>query len=185
MTETASYSDIDYVIGSFSKTFASIGGFLSTNCLASKRAVQGFSGSYTFSNYLLPSQLGAIDAALDIVFSEEGDALREKLLANTMFLRNALAENDVATIGRPSAMTIVLTGSDAAARLGYKHLLENGVVVNCVEFPAVRRGAARFRIQLTPQHDPDSIALIADGLASALRSTKAQLAPVDLVNAVT
>jgi glycine C-acetyltransferase len=168
LVETASYADIDYVIGSFSKTFASIGGFLATNCLPAKRGVQGYSGSYTFSNFPIPSQLGAVNAAMDIVFSDVGEGLRKKLLSNTLQLRESLAEKGIATIGRPSAMTIVSVGSEAEARLGYKALLEKGVILNCIEFPAVRKGEARFRIQLTPHHSADEIAMIANGLDSAL-----------------
>lgn len=180
LAETAPYSEVDYVIGSFSKTFASIGGFLATNCLASKRAIQGYSGSYTFSNYLIPSQLGAIDAALDIVFSEEGDALRKKLLSNTAFLRDCLSQSGVSTIGRVSAMTIVPAGSQGVARLAYKYLLEKGVIVNCVEFPAVRKGEARFRIQLTPHHSPGEIEAIAEGVAAGLQWARGQIESVGL-----
>jgi glycine C-acetyltransferase len=168
LAETASYSEIDYVIGSFSKTFASIGGFLATNCLSSKRAVQGFSGSYTFSNFPIPAQLGAVNAALDIVFSAEGDELRRKLLSNTTYLHSLLAEIGVIPCGRPSAMTIIPAGSESGARLAYKKLLENGVILNLIEFPAVRKGEARFRVQLTPHHSAGEINTIANGLASTL-----------------
>jgi glycine C-acetyltransferase len=164
-----SYDDIDFVIGSFSKTFASIGGFFATNCLPSKRAVQGFSGSYTYSNYLIPSQLGAIDAAISIVFSEEGDRLRALTLGNTIYLRRLLSEGGLNTIGRSSALTIVVVGSEAIARVAYKRLLESGIILNCIESPVVRKGDARFRIQLTPHHTKNEIEAIADGLISALR----------------
>jgi 7-keto-8-aminopelargonate synthetase-like enzyme len=175
LAEVATYSEIDYVMGSFSKSFASIGGFFASNCLSSLRAVQGYSGCYTFSNYLIPPQLGAIDAALDIVFSREGDILRAKLLANSCVLQARLSEQGLESIGRPSAMTIIVAGAQAAGRLAYKYLLEAGVVVNCIEFPAVRKHEARFRIQLTPRHSQSEIASIADGVASSLTRARIEL----------
>lgn len=171
-SEEILYSDIDYVIGSFSKTFASIGGFFATNCFPSKGAVQGFSGSYTFSNFLIPPQLGALNAAFDIVFSPEGERLRLSMLNNTLYLRELLEKHGVSTIGRPSAMTIVVVGSEAIARIAYKYLLEMGIIINCIEFPAVRRGEARFRMQLTPHHQPEEIEEIARGLATALQRAR-------------
>jgi 7-keto-8-aminopelargonate synthetase-like enzyme len=175
LTEVASYSDVDYVMGSFSKSFASIGGFFATNCLSALRAVQGYSGSYTFSNYLIPPQLGAIDAALDIVFSTEGDILRQQLLSNTTALRTRLSEQGFEPIGRLSAMTIIVAGSEAEGRLAYKYLLGAGVIVNCIEFPAVRKHEARFRIQLTPRHTPEEIASIADGIIASSARARIEL----------
>lgn len=164
-----SYSDVDFVMGSFSKTFASIGGFFAAHDLGCVRAIQGFSGSYTFSNYLIPAQLGAIDAALGIVISEEGDERRSKLLRNTHALRDMLSANDVETMGDLSAMTIVKAGSEARARLAYRAILEQGVIVNCVEFPAVRRGEARFRIQLSPDYTSSEIEMMGDAVIRGLR----------------
>nr|WP_275982280.1 pyridoxal phosphate-dependent aminotransferase family protein [Frigidibacter sp. ROC022] len=169
LTDHCSYSDIDYVIGSFSKTFASIGGFFASNDLASLRGVQGFSGSYTFSNYPIPAQLGAVDAALAIVFSDEGEDLRASVIANTRRLRDALGAGNVETLGVASAMTIIVAGSEARARLAYRRTLEQGVVVNCIEFPAVRRGEARFRVQLTPHHSKNEIAMIAKAIMTGLQ----------------
>lgn len=175
LAETASYIDVDYVIGSFSKTFASIGGFMASNDLSGVRAVQGFSGSYTFSNYLIPAQLGAINAALDIVFSAEGDDLRAKLIRNTERLRSLLLSEGIQTMGLPSAMTIVLAGSEARARLAYRSILQSGIVLNCIEFPAVRRGEARFRVQLSPKHTAEEIDAIGFSISRGLADADSQI----------
>lgn len=166
--EAGGYGEIDFVMGSFSKTFASIGGFFAAHDLGSVRAVQGFSGSYTFSNYLIPAQLGALDAAFDIVFSREGEDRRARLLENTCSLRSLLKDLGVETIGDISAMTIVKAGSEARARLAYRSILAQGVIVNCVEYPAVRRGEARFRVQLSPDYHRGEIEAIAAAIASGL-----------------
>lgn len=167
-TRFGGYDGVDYVMGSFSKTFAAIGGFTATSDLASSRAVQGYSGSYTFSNYLTPAQLGAIDASLDIVFSAEGDLLRTRLQDNSRALRAALGSLGYQPHGELSALCIVQVGAEAVARLAYRELLQSGVILNCIEYPAVRKGEARFRLQLTPHHTAEQIADVARHIASAL-----------------
>jgi 7-keto-8-aminopelargonate synthetase-like enzyme len=162
------YTDVDYIIGSFSKTFASIGGFVATDDLPSARAVQGYSGSYTFSNALIPAQLGAIGAALGIVFSEEGQTRRTKVLDNVKRLRNDLLAHELTPLGGASAMVVVQVGDEALARLAYRQLLADGVILNAIEFPAVRRGEARFRMQLTPDHEWSQLSVIAPKLSMAL-----------------
>jgi glycine C-acetyltransferase len=172
---SSGYCEIDYVIGSFSKTFASIGGFIATGDLPSFRAIQGYSGSYTFSNTLIPPQLGAIDAAMDIAFSTEGEKLRGCVRDNAEFLREGLAAVGLPASGDISPLVIVIVGSEALARLSYRHLLKHGVIMNCIEFPAVRRGEARFRMQLTPDHTREQLAEIPAKMRAAVDYAQAQL----------
>lgn len=163
------YGEVDLVVGSFSKVFASIGGFVASGDINLIRALQGFSGSYTFSNFLIPPQIAAASRAFGIAFSPEGASLRETLLGHCRFLRDRLAENAILTHGVDSAMVIVQVGSEPAARAAYRDLLGEGIIVNCIEFPAVRKGEARFRIQLTPAHDRQMLAFAADRIAAAVR----------------
>lgn len=169
LSEGSLYDSVDIVVGSFSKTFATIGGFVALHEKAGYRAIQGFSGSYTFSNFLTPPQLGAAGAAMDIAFSAEGERLRLRSLKNAHALRTALMKKGVETIGRDSPMVIARIGDESRARIAYRNLLRQGVIVNCVEFPAVRKGEARFRLQLTPNHTQAQIARAADAIGDVLR----------------
>ena len=58
---------VDLVMGSFSKTFGSNGGFVATNSRAVKEYLRFYSPSCTFSNALSPAQIATITTALDIV----------------------------------------------------------------------------------------------------------------------
>lgn len=175
MEDEGLLASADVVIGSFSKTFASIGGFASFRELGGMRAVQGFSGSYTFSNYLIPPQIAAVQAALDIAFSDEGQELRRRVLLNSATFRDALEAHGVATVGRLSPMTIALVGDEGRARAAYRDLLKAGIILNCIEFPAVRRGEARFRVQLTPQHRSEDLIRAAEVIGTIVGRTRIAL----------
>ena len=63
---------VDLVMGSFSKTLASNGGFLATNQASVRQFVSIFGGSHTYSNALSPVQAAVVLEALRIVRSPEG-----------------------------------------------------------------------------------------------------------------
>jgi 7-keto-8-aminopelargonate synthetase-like enzyme len=156
------------VMGSFSKTFAANGGFV----LCSKEVRQYlryYSSSNTFSNAISPMQTAVVNKAFDIVFSNEGQLLRNQLLSNVNQLRNAMTENGLLVSGEPSPIVPVFlqgkTDDEALARLTSKHLLSNGVHANLVEFPAVPRGKARFRFQVMATHESDEIKRAAEMMA--------------------
>ena len=59
--------------------------------------------------------------------------------------------------GDPSAIVSVKVGNESFARIVSKHLPHLGVVANLVEFPAVPKGSARFRLQVMATHTPDHV----------------------------
>lgn len=148
---------IDVVMGSFSKTFASNGGFVATNSRAVKEYLRFYSAPATFSNALSPAQAATILKAFDIVDSFEGRVLRLELLANVMTLRRELTEAGLEYYGDPSAIVCVKMGSEGLARLVSRRLPDLGLVANLVEFPAVPKGAARIRMQVMANHSEQNI----------------------------
>lgn len=170
LADNGGYGSVDLIIGSFSKVFASIGGFVSSNDLNLIRAIQGFSGSYTFSNFLIPPQIASVKAAVDIAFSPEGDQLRRQVLGSCQVFRSQLDELGIGTDGVDSAMAIIKVGDEHIARSAYRRILEKGVILNCIEFPAVRKKHARFRVQFTPRHRDEDLRQAAKIVASAIDS---------------
>src|SRR5471030_3000464 len=77
--ESGLLGTVDLVLGTFSKTFCTNGGFLATNHEAAARYVRAFGISNTFSNALGNLQAAAALAAIRIVRSAEGDILRRRL----------------------------------------------------------------------------------------------------------
>ena len=148
---------IDVVMGSFSKTFASNGGFVAAKGRALKEYMRYYSSPNTFSNALSPASAAIVGKAFDIIDSEEGAQLRSKLMRNIVMLRGMLGGCGMETYGDPSAIVCVKMGSEALARLTSRQLPALGMLANLVEFPAVPKGQARFRLQVMANHTQHDI----------------------------
>lgn len=172
---------VDLVMGSFSKTFASNGGFVACKSRALKEYLRFYSPSSTFSNALSPMQAAVVTKALDIIQSEEGKTLRAKLMANVGLLRATLKENGFDFYGDPSAIVAVKMGSEALARLVSRRIPELGLLSNLVEYPAVPKGAARFRMQVMAGHKPENIR---DAVAALREARQAAQQDLDMLRTV-
>src|SRR5215813_6759368 len=81
---------VDVVMGSFSKTFASNGGFVACKSRAVKEYLRFYSAPATFSNALSPVQAATILKAFEMVESVEGRVLRLEMMTNVLALRDHL-----------------------------------------------------------------------------------------------
>jgi len=163
--------DIDIVMGAFSKTFASNGGFVATRHAGVRTYVEAYGGPHMFSNAMSPIQIATVRESLRIVRSDEGVERRARLMANVQELRSALAGYGLECLGDPSAVVPVLIGHTPLARVASGGVLRRGLFANLVEFPAVGVRAARFRMQVQADHTlsqaRDAARLMADAVAEA------------------
>jgi 7-keto-8-aminopelargonate synthetase-like enzyme len=159
---------IDIVMGSFSKTFASNGGFVACNSPAVRQYLKFYGCSATFSNALSPVQAATVTKAFEIVQSDRGRELRRMLLKRVQQLRKALAAASLDVIGDPSAIVPVVVGDEALARMVSRRLPGLELIANLVEYPAVAKGNARFRLQMMPTHTIENIAEVAKRLRQAV-----------------
>lgn len=166
---------IDLVMGSFSKTFASNGGFVACKSRPVKEYLRFYSAPATFSNALSPAQAATVLKAFEIVDSAEGRALRAALMANVLNLREELREAGLDYYGDPSAIVCVKMGTEGLARLVSKQLVELGLIANLVEFPAVPKGAARIRMQVMANHSAQNIAEAVRVLKTARQQAEVEL----------
>jgi glycine C-acetyltransferase len=148
---------VDLVMGSFSKTFGSNGGFVASKTRAVKEYLKFYSAPQTFSNALSPVQAAVVLRAFEIVDSAEGEGLRRALMRNVLDLRQKLAAVGLEVYGDPSAIVAVKMGSEGLARVVSRQIAEAGLLANLVEFPAVGKGAARFRLQVMAAHSAQNI----------------------------
>lgn len=159
---------IDIVMGSFSKTFGSNGGFVSCNSEAVKQYLKFYSCSATFSNALSPVQAATVTKAFQIVQSEKGRHLRSMLMKGIEQLRDALSAEGLQYMGNPSPIVPVRVGDEALARLVSRQLPALEVIANLVEYPAVAKGDARLRLQMMPTHSLENVQALASRLRTAI-----------------
>src|SRR6185437_9941855 len=107
---------VDLVMGSFSKTFGSNGGFVASHSPALREYLKFYGCSATFSNALSPVQCATVLKAFEIIQSAEGKTLRDTLMERVLYLRAQLQKAGFEVMGAPSAIVPVLVGSEGLAR---------------------------------------------------------------------
>lgn len=168
--------EVDFVMGSFSKVLAATGGFFASKWRQCTLHVQAFGQANTFSNHLGPAQVGSALAALQIVRSAEGDALRTSVLAYAGALREALTAAGFVCLGSPSALIPVLMGNEQPGRFACRELSKQGVLANFIEYPAVAIGQSRLRLQVSPQHVAIDPIIVVHALQHAVATAASQIA---------
>lgn len=148
---------VDVLIGTFSKTFASIGGFVATQRRGFRTALRACCGPQTFTNAMTPIQASVIREALRIVQADEGCERRQQLIGNVNALRGALIDEGFEVLGQPSAIVPVVIGSSAQARAMTGRMIRSGAIVNLVEAPAVAKNQSRWRLQVMADHSQRDI----------------------------
>ncbi len=163
---------VDIVMGSFSKTFASNGGFVGVNSRAVKEYLTFFSSPRTFSNSLSPVQNAVVLKAFEIIQAQEGKELRSKLMNNICYLRKILQQQDLKFQGDPSAIVPIIIGNEGVTRLTTKLLADKGIITNNAEYPGVPKDLARLRIQVMANHTYSDMDILALGVKSSLEKAK-------------
>ena len=155
---------IDLYMGTLSKAFGLSGGYLaasrSTIDLLINRA-----RSFIYSTAPSPAIAHAASAALEIIRSAEGDALRAQLLEH---IRRLLSHCPPGLVPRdvPSAILPVIVGDEDMAMQLSTRFREKGFLIPAIRYPTVARGSARLRVTLSAAHTRDQV----DALAACLTS---------------
>jgi len=162
--------DNTFVIGSLSKAFSCMGGFV--GCTDQfKRLLKMRSNTYIFGGPVPPAYLEGICAVCDILSSPEYDVLSGRLHANVRRLTEGATRLGLAVLGGETPIVSVLVGDEAATLNAGSFLFEHGFYVQSVTFPAVPYHAGVLRIQVNANHQPEAIDGLLDALAALQRFT--------------
>lgn len=101
--------------------------------------------------------------------------LRDKLMHNVLTLRAGIRARGMEVYGEPSAIVAVKTGDEALARMTARELPALGLISNLVEFPAVAKGEARFRLQVMARHSREQIEAAAERMEAAMGIARRRL----------
>src|SRR5215831_4409748 len=141
--------DVDLIMGTFSKSMASVGGFIAGNTRIIEY-IKHRARTLIFSAAPPPASVAAALATIEIM--EREPERRQRLWENTRFFVEGLRSLGFDTGESQTPVVPVVVGEDMNA-LRMVHLLEErGVFVNCVLSPATPPGRALIRTSLMATH---------------------------------
>jgi 7-keto-8-aminopelargonate synthetase-like enzyme len=141
--------DVDIIMGTYSKSLASIGGFI----VASEDAVhyiKHHARALIFSASPPPASVASVIAALDII--EQEPERREKLWENTRKIQKGFKEMGFDIGVSETPVVPVVVGEDMTAFMMTIRLQEEGIFVNPVVSPATPPGRALIRTSYMATH---------------------------------
>jgi len=140
----------DLVMGTFSKTFASLGGFV-----AGPERVINFlkhnSPAIIFSASPTPASCASALAALTIL--EKQPELVDKLIANADYMRKGFNELGFNVLDSRTAIVGVVVGEVEAAFLTWRKLFDRGIFVNAFIPPGVPPNMSMMRTSYMSSHE--------------------------------
>jgi 8-amino-7-oxononanoate synthase len=140
---------VDLIMGTFSKSLASLGGFVATDA-ATIKYFKHHSRALMFSASMPPSNVGAVMAALEIVQAEP-ERIRA-LWDNTRRMADGLRAMGFSLGTSVTPILPVFIGDDLRCFKVCRLLQDEGVFVNPVITPAVDPGGALIRVSLMATH---------------------------------
>ncbi len=143
-------NEIDLTMGTFSKTFASLGGFV----IGSERVInylKHFSPALIFSASPTPASVASALAALDIL--EKEPERIDRLLRNANKMRSGFKQLGFKVIDGQSAVVPVIVGDDLLAFRFWRELFDGGVFVNAFISPGVPPGLQMMRTSYMAAHE--------------------------------
>lgn len=140
---------VDLLMGTFSKSFASIGGFIAGKA-ETIYYIQHKARSLIFSAALPAPQTAAVLAALDIVESEPQHV--QNLWDNAEYMRKGFTDLGYNTATSNTPIIPVVLGEDFRVGLAWNALIEEGVYTNPVVPPATPPKGGLLRTSYTATH---------------------------------
>jgi len=156
-------ADVDLLFGTFSKSLASLGGFV----CGEKRVIDWLrhkARSLIFTAGLPPASVAAALAALTVM-REESSELRAKVWANARYWREGLDAIGYYTMGSTTPIVPAMIGSESLAFRIARDLLDLGVFAIPVPFPVVPVGQSLIRTSVMPTHTRAHLDLALDAFA--------------------
>ncbi|WP_145860582.1 serine palmitoyltransferase [Pedobacter suwonensis] len=164
--------DVDLIMGTFSKSLASLGGFIAGNT-ETIEYIKHRARSLMFSASMPPSAVASVIAALDIIESEPERI--DQLWANTEYAKKLLLDAGF-DIGHSNSPIIPIYIRDNTKTFMITNILQqNGVFVNPVVSPAVPSDSSLIRFSLMATHTFDQIESAIAKLSAAFKSVNVEL----------
>ncbi len=142
--------EIDVEIGTLSKAFGVLGGFV-----AGPKVLIDFlrqrARPFLFSTGLSPADVAACIAAVEIL--EQSDELVRRLWDNADYFKRSMQQQGWDLGKTQTPITPVMVGDEHKAAQLSKDLFSAGVYAQSIQFPTVPKGMARLRVMISAAHE--------------------------------
>jgi glycine C-acetyltransferase len=163
--EYTSAPQVDVLVGTLGKAFGVNGGYV-TSSAAVVRYLRESSPMYIYSNPITAGEARAALRALEILDSDEGRRLLDKLRGLTKRFEEGLGALGIETIPGEHPIVPLMIRDTAKTRAMVKHLYDNGVLVTGLAYPVVPRGDEEIRAQINADHTEADVDQVLAALGS-------------------
>lgn len=146
--------DVDVLFGTFSKSFASLGGFVAANATVINY-LRHRTRTQIFSAALPPSSAASALAALRVL--RRDPARLDRLWENVAYFRDGVQHLGYQTMGSTTPIVPLFIGSEALAFQLCQEAEQMGLFVTPAVYPAVPPGHALIRTSVTPAHEREHL----------------------------
>lgn len=150
---------VDLIMGTFSKSFASLGGFIAGEAKVIDY-IKHHSRALIFSASMPPSAVASVIAALEIIKKEP--ERRERLWHNYRIMKSGFDELGFNTLATQSPIIPILIGEMMDTFVFWKRLFESGVFANPAIPPAVAPGQCLIRTSYMATHTEEELYKVLD-----------------------
>jgi len=172
---------VDLTTGTFSKSFASLGGFV-VGDKAVTEYIRHIASTHIFSASMPPANVATVLACLDILEAEPERIDRIEKVAD--FMRSGLRDLGFNVWTSQTPIIPVVVGDMMTCFTFWRDLLEAGVFANAVVPPAVPRGQSLMRTSYMATHSDEELELVLEafkkvGLKHGIIGTNGQGQAID------
>lgn len=164
MTHFDLAKDVDFNMGTFSKSFATIGGVVSGSAEGIDY-IKHTARSFMFSAAMPPSAVATVAACLDVIMSDE--PLHERLWQNVKMMREGFKTIGFYTYDSETPIIPIFIGDEIKSLQVAQFMKEQGVFATPVLPPAVPQGEALIRTSYMASHKKEELAQVLEVLAVA------------------
>ncbi|WP_037334983.1 serine palmitoyltransferase [Salinisphaera hydrothermalis] len=170
VVEAAGVMDqVDFVVGTFSKSLGAAGGFC-VSPHAELDMIRYASRPYIFTASPVPSVIASVRAALARL--RDDDSLRDRIWGNANRLHRGLSRAGFTLAAPPGPVVAAVFDSRETSLAFWQGLLDRGVYVNLMLPPATPGGKCLIRASLSAAHSRQQI----DHIVAAFKDIGAPLA---------
>lgn len=156
--------ETDLIMGTFSKSLASLGGFVASD-FDTINYIKHNARALLFSASIPPASAATVLAALDII-RDEPERI-ERLWENTRYAKKCLLQENFDIGNSTTPIIPIAIGENIKTYTIASLLIENGIYVNPVVHPAVDKDKAILRFSLMATHTKEQINRAVDELVKA------------------